>query len=225
MVKFNKNIRDYQYILSFDLAKRVSGYSLWDFKNDKILLCGIIDTHQAKSDFIWGYFYEEVTGVIQKAIDIIGGQNKSDLLFVTKEKLPTQNGPHSTIETLQGLAQAHSVFDLAVFHSGVEVYDYEGVHSVSVKAYFKTLIDGIEKPQKEDIASYIKSRFDKTRFDDYTYDVTDALAVALTLVGRKYEVDIKENIKGLKKELKVAKSAKKQEELNDQIQNLCELIA
>ena len=224
MIKYRQNINEFQYVLSFDLAKRVSGYTLWDFKNDEVLDAGIIDTHLAPQDFIWGYFYDKIIEIINECINKIG-QNKRALLFLTKEKLPNQNGPHSTIETLQGLAQAHAIFDLAVNHSGVEVYDYEGVHSVSVKAYFKTLILNTDKPQKEDIGVSIKARFDKFDFDNFPLDVTDSLAVAMTLIEKKYKADIGEEKRRLKKELKAAKSAIKQSRIKEQIVFLDTLVA
>ena len=224
MIKYQRKLNDFQYILSFDLAKRVSGYALWDFKNDKVLMAGVIDTRLAPSDFIWKFFYDEVDKVIKKAQKIIG-VNKSSLLFLTKEKLPTQNGPHSTIETLQGLAQAHSIFDLVASNAGIEMYDYEGIHSVSVKAYFKSLLIDNEKPQKEDIAKYIKERFVGFDFGSLSLDVTDALAVAITLVEKKYDMDIKDEIKRIKKELKTYKSVAKKNELEEQIKHLQEFTA
>ena len=220
MIKLNQNIKDYKYILAFDLAKRVSGYSLWDFQEDKVLACGIIDTRLAASEFIWDYFYKKVQEVIKECLTLVKSNKK---LILTKEKLPTQAGIHSTIDTLQGLAQTHAIFDLAVYHTGVEVYDYEGVHSVSVKAYFKSLL-GIEKPQKEDIANYLREHFTGSHLEEYPFDVTDSLGVAITLVGKKYESDIKEGIKELKKELKSAKSTAKQNRLQEEIKKLQEFL-
>lgn len=216
MIKFDKKIANYRYVLAFDLAKRVSGYTLWDFKEDKVLYCGIIDTQKAKSYYVWDYFYNQIKETIYKCFELV---EDKELLFLTKEKLPTQNGVHSTINTLQGLAEAHAVFDLAVCHTGIQIYDYGGVHSVSVKAYFKSLL-GIEKPQKEDIANYLQKRFQSTRFDRYTFDVTDSLAVAITLIEKKHITDIKEKIQELKKELKTIKSDNKQNKIKEEIEKL-----
>lgn len=205
MIKFTKPLSDYSYILSFDLAKRLSGYTLYDIKKDGVILAGTIDTTKNKEEYVWSYFYSAVT-------DIISSLDNKDKVFVVKERLPNQNGRFSTIDTLQGLAQAHAVFDLAVTHSGLEVYDYEGIHATSVKAYFKNLTD-CEKPQKEDIAEYLKQRFSDFDFSQYPFDVTDALAVTLTLVDKKWNADIAERIKELKKEQKNAKSESKKTRL------------
>ena len=94
------------------------------------------------------------------------------------------------------------------------------MHSISVRAYFKTLLGGVEKPQKEDVANYLKGRLKDFNFDEYPLDVTDSLAVAVTLVEKKANADINERIKELKKELKNAKSAGKQDRLEKEIQKL-----
>lgn len=215
MIKFTKSIREYQYVLSFDLAKRLTGYSLLDIKNDKVILVGTIDTGECKEEFIWDYFYNQISQVVDHCLFEIG-REKEGLLFVTKEKLPNQNGRFSTIETLQSLAQTHVIFDLAIYHKGIEIYDYDGIHSVSVKAYFKSLLD-IEKPQKEDIAKFIKQKYNDFDFSKYSLDVTDSIAVSLTLINRKYNNDITEEIKILRKEVKSAKSNNKIEKIENKI--------
>ena len=212
MIKFNKKITDYQYVLSFDIAKHITGYSLLDIYNNKIIYAGIIDTKKSKLDFIWDYFYNSIYDVINKCSSIICDSN----LFIVKERLPNQNGKFSTIDTLQGLAQAHSIFDLAVHRSGHQFYDYDGVHSASVKSYFKTLT-GLEKPQKEDISEYIKKKYSDFDFEEYPLDVTDSIAVSITLLEKKYNNDIDEKIKMINKEIKKSKLKSKIDKLNEEI--------
>ena len=212
MLKFNQKITDFQYILSFDIAKNISGYSLTDIVNNKIICAGIIDTKKSKLDFVWDYFYTTILEIINSCANIVSDGK----LLITKERLPNQNGKFSTIDTLQGLAQAHSIFDLAVHRSGHQFYDYDGVHSVSVKSYFKTLT-GLEKPQKEDISEYIQKKYKDFNFDEYPLDVTDSVAVAITLVEKKYNSDIDERIKMVKKEIKNAKAKAKINKLNEEI--------
>lgn len=212
MIKFNQKITDYQYILSFDIAKHLSGYSLIDIINNNIVCVGVIDTKKSKLDFVWDYFYNTVSNIIKDCANMVGGSN----LFITKERLPNQNGRFSTIDTLQGLAQAHSIFDLAVHRSGVEFYDYDGVHSVTVKSHFKKLTE-LEKPQKEDISEYIQKKYKDFNFDEYPLDVTDSVAVAITLVEKKHNSDIEERIKMVKKEIKKAKTNAKINKLKEEI--------
>lgn len=218
MIKFNKKLSQFSYVLSFDLAKRISGYTLYDINKGIILLAGVLDTSKQKDDFIWDYFYNQIIIIIDRCKDIIGLKNESSL-FVIKERLPNQNGRFSTIETLQGLAQAHVVFDLALCHSGVDIYDYDGVHSTSVKSYFKKLTN-CEKPQKEDIANYLKQKYKNFDFSKYPLDVTDSLAVTLTLLNKKWNSDIAEKIRELKKEQKSAKTKAKITKLEEEIKSL-----
>ena len=42
MVKFNKSINEYDYILSFDLAKHNTGYSLYSLSDKTVILSGMI---------------------------------------------------------------------------------------------------------------------------------------------------------------------------------------
>ena len=218
MLKFFKKISDYSYVLSFDIAKKVSGYSLYDIDNDCVVLAGIVDTSKHSEDFIWDYFYNQIIKIIDKCKELVGPENEA-AIFVTKERLPSQNGRFSTIETLQGLAQAHAVFDLAVCHSCTEVYDYEGIHATSVKAYFKKLIN-CEKPQKEDIANYLQRLYPNFDFSKYPFDVTDSLGVTLTLLGKKWDSDIIEKVRELKKERKSAKTKAKITKLESEIEAL-----
>ena len=140
-------------------------------------------------------------------------------ILITKEKLPNQNGRFSTIDTLQGLAQAHSIFDLAAYNSGIDVYDYDGVHAISVKSYFKTLTN-IDKPQKEDISNYIQNQYPDIDLSEYTLDVTDSVAVALTLYNKKYNADITEKIKEYKKKIKTLKMQHAKDKIQEQINAL-----
>ena len=147
-VKFNRRLEDYNYIISFDLAKHKTGYSLVDFKNKTIPVSGIIITEEAEMP--WEDFYSQLEARVGEIVKDFGSS-----FFVLKERLPNQAGPRSTIATLQGLAGAHAVFDFFVSESELDVYDWQGVHSVSVKAYYKQ-ITSLEKPQKTDIFNKIK---------------------------------------------------------------------
>ena len=75
----------------------------------------------------------------------------------------------------------------------------------------------IDKPQKEDIANYIKNKYADFQFDEYPLDVTDSIAVTLTLLNKKWNSDIVEKNKELKKEQKTAKARIKIEKLDSDI--------
>ena len=218
-IKFKKSLSDYKYLLSFDLAKKISGWSLWDFKNDEILLTGIIDTGKMSAlDMVWNYFSGQISSVVNRCLDRIPNAD-ANLLLITKEQLPVQNGKFSTIATLQSLAQVHAVFDLTIFQLGVDTYDDLGIHSVAVKAYFRKLLD-IQSPQKEDIANWIYQKYKTYNFSELPFDVTDSLGVGITLINKKWNADIQSEITQIKKEIKGAKAPSKITRLKEEIERL-----
>ena len=109
------------------------------------------------------------------------------------------------------LAKAHAVFDLIVEQQGYDYYDWTGIHSVSVKAYFKNRF-GIDKPSKEDIRQCIyvtdEEFAGENMFEPVNHDITDSIAVTYTLINKKWNADLDAEIKLIKKEIKLAKSKK-----------------
>lgn len=221
MIKYQKSLLDYKYIISFDLAKNLTGYSLIDYNDHRVLHAGVIDMSKSTCESFWYAYAAALRSALGQCLNALPRPLKKSEVFITKEKLPNQSGRFSSIEALQALAQCHAIFDLVVYDYGVDVYDFDGVHSVSVKAHFKHLT-GIDKPSKEDIAQYISKQF---CFDisNYTLDVTDSIAVAMTLVDVKYNKDIDDRIKEIKKALKQYKSQNKINELNNDIALLSSL--
>lgn len=218
-VKFNRRLEEYKYILSFDLAKHKSGFALVDFVDKKIPYSGLITTDPQK-EMVWDDFYADL-----KARLLFIRENFGSSFFILKERLPNQAGPRSTIATLQGLAGAHAIFDFFVSEHGLDVYDWQGVHSVSVKAYYKQ-VTNLEKPQKNDIYDNIKQTYptwEVPQDNSLSYDISDSVAVVETLINRKWNVDIEERKKELKKELKKAKAQRKIDFLSAEIKRLDEL--
>lgn len=218
MVKYNNCLKDYGYILSFDLAKQKTGWALVNIKTNQTEKFGVIVSDE-KADSIWENLYDKISNVLLgvKAYCI----GKREKFFVTKEKLPNQAGKFTTIQSLQSLAQIHSIWELACFKCGVDVYDLDGIHSVSVKAFFKRKY-GIEKPTKEDIAKCVCKDY-SFELGEYPEDVTDAAACVMTLVEYKWSDDVKSKIKELKKSKEKYKSNKKLEELDAEMQRLRDL--
>lgn len=216
MVKFNKHLTDYRYVLAFDLAKHRTGYALVDILNNVVAMSGLVDMDN-DAEFPWSGIYSQFMDVIHTAKSIAG----DDEFFVTKEKLPNQAGRFTTIASLQGLAQVHAIWELCCCHSGVGVYDCEGVHSVSVRAHIAHQT-GIEKPTKEDVADYVSKKYGFKGVST-ALDVTDAIAVVDTLVDKKWNSDIDVEIKTLKKQIKTYKTDKKKNGLLAEIDRLKEL--
>ena len=218
MVKYNNCLKDYGYILSFDLAKQKTGWALVNIKTNQTEKFGVIVSDE-KADSIWENLYDKISNVLLGVIAYCIG--KREKFFVTKEKLPNQAGKFTTIQSLQSLAQIHSIWELACFKCGVNVYDLDGIHSVSVKAFFKRKY-GIEKPTKEDIAKCVCKDY-SFELGEYPEDVTDAAACIMTLVEHKWNDDVKSKIKELKKSKEKYKSNKKLEELDAEMQRLRDL--
>ena len=218
MVKYNNCLKDYGYILSFDLAKQKTGWALVNIKTNQAERFGVIVSDE-KADSIWENLYDKISNVLLgvKAYCI----GKREKFFVTKERLPNQAGKFTTIQSLQSLAQIHSIWELACFKCGVNVYDLDGIHSVSVKAFFKRKY-GIEKPTKEDIAKCVCKDY-SFELGEYPEDVTDAAACIMTFVEYKWNDDVKGKIKELKKSKEKYKSNKKLEELDAEMQRLRDL--
>lgn len=215
MVKYNYDLSNYDYVLSFDLAKQKTGWALVDIKSNRIEDFGMIILDE-KADSVWLNIYDKIAAVLENAKRYCSKLEKR--FFVLKEKLPNQAGKFTTIASLQGLAQVHAIWELACDKSEVEIYDFDGVHSVSVKAFFKRKYE-VEKPQKEDIAKLVCENY---CFDigDNPLDITDAIACVQTLVEHKWNEDIKDKIKELKKEQKNYKTEKKKNQIAEEIQRL-----
>ena len=190
-VKFEKHLNDYDYIFAFDIAKVTSGYALVDFKNRKILIQGLIVTEK-NSPMPWEDLYNQIDAVVTSVRSTYG-----DNFFVIKERVPNQAGPRSSIDALQGLAKAHAIFDLYVAQHKLDYYDYNGIHSISVKAFFKNKY-GIDKPQKIDILHCLQQEYaelvgkGETKSKDWALDISDAIALVDTLIEKKWNADIDE---------------------------------
>ena len=215
MVKYNYDLSNYDYVLSFDLAKQKTGWALVNIKSNRVEMSGIIILNE-KVDSVWLDIYDKIVVVLDDVKKHC--QNLEKKFFVLKEKLPNQAGRFTTIASLQGLAQVHAIWELACEKSEVEVYDFDGVHSVSVKAFFKRRYE-VEKPQKEDIAKLVCENY-CFNIGDSPLDITDAIACVQTLVEYKWNEDIKDKIKELKKEQKSYKTDKKKNQIAEEIQRL-----
>lgn len=209
-MKFQKKINDFNKILSFDLAKRKTGWSLISIKNKLILDCGVIETSEVNP---WESLYSAFSEIIEKYA--INGE----LTLITKERLPNQAGRYTTINSLQELAKVHAIFDLCCQTHNSLIYDFDGVHSKSVKSHFEKLTN-ITNPTKEDIANVINLEYENVIGKDMNLDITDSIAVSITLLDHKWNSDIDKQISELKKEIKKYKTEKKKNELLSEIDRI-----
>ncbi len=220
--KFNRTLPSSIYFLSFDLAKKLTGWSLThvnmndDNANFKFIDGGLINSNNFDNDSFYTSLYTAFTDVITKANDV--SKRDGVPLIIIKERLPNQNGPHSTIATLQGLASVHAIFDYAVEQSGINYYDKDGVHSTSVKSVFKKLarLDANSTIDKCDIKNIINKMVENSNIVDT--NISDSLAVVITLIFHKWNADIDEGLKELRKYKKKFKSDAKQKEIDNKMQ-------
>lgn len=225
-IKFKQDLKQYGYILGFDLATHVTGWSLIKVETFKpgdvklvLIDSGVIDTdkdngsQEFKDGNKWSDMYNRFFDVITNCA--FKAHFNDSKLLVIKERLPNQAGVASTIATLQSLAQTHAIFDMACEKSGQDIYDEDGIHSISVKAYFKG-VTGFEKPTKSDIRNWVHVLVKNTPVD-IDLNISDSMAVTATLLFKRWNTDLDEERKRLKREIKKYKSAKRIEELQNQI--------
>lgn len=202
-IKFKKRQEEFKYILSFDLAKRKTGWALCRINPFVIVKTGLVETEK-DSIMPWVDFYEQINKVLDEVENLCGRES----FFVIKERCPNQAGARSTIEALQRLAQVHAIFDLAIGKREIYCYDYIGVFSMSVKHFYKKLLEREAKdlPGKEDINAYLRERHPEFSLKASECDISDAIGVAQTLLQHKWNQDIEAEKKVYRKVLKEAKS-------------------
>ena len=80
MVKFNKSINEYDYVLSFDLAKHNTGYSLYNLSDKTVVLTGMIIGEEKEN--YWYGLYEEFEHLLLE----LSSKFDKKKIFVIKEK-------------------------------------------------------------------------------------------------------------------------------------------
>lgn len=210
-IKYNYALTGLDYILAFDLALYKTGVSLYDIKNQKIIRVDKIEVPKnAEHPVI------ELYNLLTKYFEEINIKYGNKVMVV-QEAMPQQAGKFTTVATLQGLAKAHAVLELCVDHSGLMFYDEKGIHSVSVKAMFRT--EENQKPSKTDIKNKVCEYYNLKR-ESLTDDQSDSIALIYTLVNKKWNADIDTRVKELKKEIKSLKAEKTIAERQEEIVNI-----
>ncbi len=205
-IKFKKALSEYQYILMFDLASKKTGVCLWDIKRSiPIYTKQIITKSDAElpAQGLKEVINECVEEIIQKY------NIQKDYILFYQEAMPTQvHGGSSTVQTFIALARSHAVLDLYTYEKGFAIYDYVGVYPISTHSYLKKLNgwDNKHKVDKTDIQKYVEENYG---LKNLTPDEYDAVFLAKTFVDVKWNKDLDEeirNIKRHKKELKAQHS-------------------
>lgn len=196
--KFKHKLQEYNCILGIDLATYVTGVSLYDLQSNTF---AILEEIAVPKDCNCKTFnlYNQLTQLFNRIREIANGP-----VLVIKEALPIQNGPHSTINTLQSLAGSHAVLDIVVAQNNdlFHYYDDKGIYTISVKALFKS--ERVPKPDKKDVRQGVVDYF---HLDDslLTDNISDSIGVIYTLLQRKWNNDLQEEIKSVRKAMKSLK--------------------
>ncbi len=204
VIKYEKHIRDYKYLLSFDLASHNTGICLWDIQNYKPIKTFMLVTKKSES-FVYD-LYNNLDNFFKKLVE----EEKIELkdLFVCKEAMPAQlRGGSSTVQTFMALAKSHAILDLFLQQHNIDVYDFVGIYPATTHACLRKIlqVDSKFTIDKDTIKEYIKSEFG---LDVLNYDESDAAFIAVTLITSKWNKDILEEIKEVKKHQKQLKSAR-----------------
>lgn len=204
-IKFKKSLLDYDYLVMFDLASKVTGACVWDIKNGRPVLTRAIRVTGA-CELPFAELKREIDSFFKVVREKIGGGR----FFVSKEMMPTQiHGGSSTVQTFLALAKSHAVLDVYCYERGIDCYDYKGVAPATTHAHYRRLtgLGPKEKVTKEMVRDYLRSEFADGPDGGWgsTLDETDAVFLAQTLCEAKWDNDIRERIreeKRHKKELK-----------------------
>lgn len=187
----------------FDLSSRVTGVCLWDLFKKRPEKTSVISV-QGREDLPEGELFHLIGGYFDTLQD--SGIPLSKIL-VSKEAMPSQlRGRGSTVQTFLALARSHAVFNLYMEENGIDVYDYTGVYPVSTHSYFRRINSlPLSVPVgKEEIKKYV---LEKYQLENLTLDESDAVFLAETLLEFKWNRDLQEEIRVVKKHSKGLKTS------------------
>lgn len=218
MVKFSEQLSNYDYLVMFDLASKITGVCLWDIKNHKPLKTSVLkvsgkDELPSKELFllIKDYFdklYEEGYDLCK--------------VLVSKEAAPLQAGKFTTAQTLIALGKAHAILDFYCAWNNMAVYDYNGIAPITTHSYFKHIMgwDNKHPVDKTDIQKYLKETYE---LGEVTLDESDAVFLAQTLVDSHWNKQLDEQIREVKRHRKTLKAPHAIKGCDEEIERLTAL--
>ncbi len=219
-IKLKKSLAEFKYLVMFDLASKVTGVCLWDIasarpiRTDILKVTGKLELPAAELEsLIDGYFAElDKTGI------------SFDQILVAKEAMPTQlRGGSSTVQTFLALARSHAILDRYLYSNGIATYDYVGVYPISTHSHLKKLRgwESSHPVDKIDIREYVSETYG---LDQLSLDESDAVFLAKTLIEVKWDNDIRDRIREVKRHMKDLKAEHAKKACLDEIRRLSELL-
>lgn len=220
VIQGKKGLNEYKYLVMFDLASHNTGVCLWDIENNIPLKTFSIVADKVDGIFV-SNLYKQLDIFFNKLLDM--GIKKKEI-FVSKEAMPVQlRGGSSTVQTFIAMAKAHAVLDLFLDQHDIDVYDYRGVYPATTHAYLKKLLgeDAKKTVDKKDIKEYVTKTYG---IEVNNFDESDATFLAATLVGSKWNKDVQEEIKEVKRHKKTLKANKAIADCDAKLEFLISLI-
>ncbi len=219
-IKFLKNISQYSHLVMFDLASKTTGVCLYNIKDRTVEETRIIHV-SGISDSNFYELYQLLDEYFAHLMNDLHIDTKDILVY--KEAMPTQlRGSASTVQTFLALAKSHAVLEIYLYKNNIDIYDNIGVYPISTHSYLKKINnwDNKHKVEKKDIQQYVYNKYNL----ELTSDEADAVFLAQTFLEVKYNKDINEEIKEVKKHMKTLKSENGRERCQDKIDFLFGLM-
>ena len=215
-IKYLKSLKEYKYLIMFDLASKITGVCVFDLSRNCPLFTKVIKITSKEEPFV-----HELYNLIGSFFCELYEQHgiKLEDCVVSKEMPPSQAGRFTTIQTFMALAKSHAVLDLYCAERNVDVYDYVGVAPITAHCYFKKImgLDSKSKVEKTDIRKYVSELYN---ISNLTLDESDAVFLAKTLIDLKWNNDLDEKIKELKRHKKGLKLSAAISKVDKEIEEL-----
>lgn len=216
-IKFKSRLCDYDYIIMFDLASKITGVCVWDIKNKHPYCTRVIKVKDGCE-----MPFADLKDKISLLFEELKKQIDLSRCFVSKEMMPTQiHGGSSTVQTFVALAKSHAILDVYCYENNIPCYDYKGVAPATTHAYYRH-IKGLgvkDKITKEMVRDYLYEIFPND-MKTTTLDETDAVFLAKTLCDEKWNNDVDEKIREVKRHKKELKAAHAIKAADDEIERL-----
>jgi len=216
-IKFKDKMDSYKYLVMFDLASKVTGVCVWNIAKKEPLCTAVIRVKDG-TELPAAELKTRINALFDELDKEIGREN----YFVSKEMMPTQiHGGSSTVQTFVALAKSHAILDVCCYERGIPCYDYKGVAPATTHAYFRH-INGLgagDKVTKEMVRDYLYGIF-PAELKTTTLDETDAVFLAKTLCEFKWDKDIAERMREVKRHKKELKAAHAISALDQEIERL-----
>lgn len=204
-IKFVKKLSEYDYLVMFDLASKVTGVCVWNLKEGRPEYTERLVVKDGEYNKA-AALINQIDGFFMRLKERLGSEDLSKVL-VYRELCPMQQGRFTTAKTLIALGKAHAVLDIYLAGMKLDYFDLMGVAPATTHAYYRKLkgLGPSDKVEKADIRDYLVSEYGIP--SDLTLDETDAIFLSKTFVDVFWDKEMDEAIRERKRHIKALKSA------------------